>query len=299
MTDAPHISPLDQARILSEALPHMQRYDEETIVIKYGGHAMGAEDVAKAFARDIVLLEQTAINPVVVHGGGPQIATMLQRLGIQSEFAAGLRITDAATIEIVEMVLAGSINKQLVGYINEAGGKAVGLCGKDGNMVMASKVTRTMVDPDSQIEKVVDLGFVGEPEKVDLTLLNQLIGYELIPVLAPLATSRTGQTFNVNADTFAGAVAGALKAKRLLLLTDVSGVRDKEGAVIRWLNAHEIKSLVTDSVVSGGMLPKLEACRQALANGVGRVRILPAAQVEAVADFFVSKIDLGTEVMSS
>ena len=227
MTDAPHITPLDQARILSEALPQMQKYDEETIVIKYGGHAMGAEDLARAFARDIVLLEQTAINPVVVHGGGPQIATMLKRLGIQSEFAAGLRITDAATIEIVEMVLAGSINKQLVGYINEAGGKAVGLCGKDGNMVSASKATRTMVDPDSHIEKVVDLGFVGEPEKVDLTLLNQLIGHELIPVLAPLATSATGQTFNVNADTFAGAVAGALKAKRLLLLTDVPGVLDK------------------------------------------------------------------------
>ena len=183
------ISPLDQARILSEALPHMQQYDEETIVIKYGGHAMGAEDTAKAFARDIVLLEQTAINPVVVHGGGPQIATMLKRLGIQSEFAAGLRITDAATIEIVEMVLAGSVNKQIVGYINEAGGKAVGLSGKDGNMVKASKTTRTMVDPDSNIEKAVDLGFVGDPEKVDLTLLNQLIGYELIPVLAPLATS--------------------------------------------------------------------------------------------------------------
>src|SRR5213082_2678032 len=212
MTDASHISPLDQARILSEALPHMQEYDEETIVIKYGGHAMGAEDTARAFARDIVLLEQTAINPVVVHGGGPQIATMLKRLGIHSEFAAGLRITDAATIEIVEMVLAGSINKQLVGYINEAGGKAVGLCGKDGNMVAASKATRSMVDPDSNIEKV------------DLTLLNQLIGHDLIPVLAPLATSNSGQTFNVNADTFAGAVAGALKAKRLLLLTDVPGV---------------------------------------------------------------------------
>src|SRR6187455_2338324 len=192
MTSAQDISPLDQARILSEALPHMQQYDEETIVIKYGGHAMGAEETAKAFARDIVLLEQTAINPVVVHGGGPQIATMLKRLGIQSEFAAGLRITDAATIEIVEMVLAGSVNKKIVGYINEAGGKAVGLCGKDGNMVRASKATRTTIDPDSNIERVVDLGFVGEPDKVDLTLLNQLIGYELIPVLAPLATSADG-----------------------------------------------------------------------------------------------------------
>src|SRR3954464_5204223 len=192
MTDLPHISPLDQARILSEALPHMQEYDEETIVIKYGGHAMGAEDLAKAFARDIVLLEQTAINPVVVHGGGPQIAAMLQRLGIKSAFAAGLRITDAATLEIVEMVLAGSINKQIVSYINEAGGRAVGLCGKDGNMVKASKATRTVVDQGSHLESVVDLGFVGEPEKVDLTLLNQLIGHELIPVLAPLASSEGG-----------------------------------------------------------------------------------------------------------
>src|SRR6266436_6512625 len=177
----------DIARVLSEALPHMQRYDEQIVVVKYGGHAMGEEDLAKSFARDIVLMEQTAINPVVVHGGGPQIGDMLNRLGIKSEFAGGLRITDAATIEIVEMVLAGSINKQIVGYINEAGGRAVGLCGKDGDMVVARKATRTMVDPGSHIEKVVDLGFVGEPEKVDLTLLNQLIGYELIPVLAPLA----------------------------------------------------------------------------------------------------------------
>src|ERR1700750_1710264 len=168
MTDLSHISPLDQARILSEALPHMQEYDDETIVIRYGGPPTGAEGVPRASARYIVLLEQTAINPVVVHGGAPQIATILKRLGIQSEFAAGLRITDAATIEIVEMVLAGSVNKQLVGYINDAGGKAVGLSGKDGNMVRASKATRTMVDPDSNIEKAVDLGFVGDPDKVDL-----------------------------------------------------------------------------------------------------------------------------------
>jgi acetylglutamate kinase len=282
MTDAPYISPLDQARILSEALPHMQRYDEETIVIKYGGHAMGAEDLAKAFARDIVLLEQTAINPVVVHGGGPQIATMLKRLGIESEFAAGLRITDAATIEIVEMVLAGSINKALVGYINEAGGKAVGLCGKDGNMVTASKVTRTMVDPDSQIEKVVDLGFVGEPEKVDLTLLNQLIGYELIPVLAPLATSKTGQTFNVNADTFAGAVAGALKAKRLLLLTDVAGVLDKSKKLIPELSVKDARKLIANGTIAGGMIPKVETCIYALEQGVEGVVIIDGKMQHAV-----------------
>ncbi len=282
MTDAPFISPLDQARILSEALPHMQRYDEKTIVIKYGGHAMGAEETAKAFARDIVLLEQTAVNPVVVHGGGPQIAQMLKRLGIESEFAAGLRVTDAATIEIVEMVLAGSINKQLVGYVNQAGGKAVGLCGKDGNMVLASKAMRSVVDPESKVEKVVDLGFVGEPEKVDLTLLNQLIGYELIPVLAPLATSATGQTYNVNADTFAGAVAGALKAKRLLLLTDVPGVLDKSKRLIPELSIKDARKLIADGTISGGMIPKVETCIYSLEQGVEGVVIIDGKIPHAV-----------------
>jgi acetylglutamate kinase len=282
MTSAQDISPLDQARILSEALPHMQQYDEETIVIKYGGNAMGDEETAKAFARDIVLLEQTAINPVVVHGGGPQIATMLKRLGIQSEFAAGLRITDAATIEIVEMVLAGSVNKQLVGYINEAGGKAVGLSGKDGNMVKASKTTRTVVDPDSNIEKAIDLGFVGDPDKVDLTLLNQLIGHELIPVLAPLATSHDGHTLNVNADTFAGAVAGALKAKRLLLLTDVPGVLDKSKKLIPELSVKDARKLVADGTISGGMIPKVETCIYALEQGVQGVVIIDGKTQHAV-----------------
>src|ERR1700742_2616291 len=198
MTDLSHISPLDQARILSEALPHMQQYDDETIVIKYGGHAMGNEEVARSFARDIVLLEQTAINPVVVHGGGPQIEAMLKRAGVQSQFAGGLRITDASTLEIVEMVLCGSINKQIVGYINAAGGKAIGLCSKDGNMVLAKKSTRKVVDPDSHIEKVVDLGFVGEPDKVDTTVLDTILGKELIPVLAPVAASADGGSYNVN-----------------------------------------------------------------------------------------------------
>src|SRR6187549_2102023 len=196
MSKAPKIDPQTQAHILSEALPHMQRYDEEIVVVKYGGHAMGEEGAAQSFARDIVLMEQTAINPVVVHGGGPQIGDMLKRLGIKSEFSAGLRITDKATIEVVEMVLAGSINKQIVGYINAAGGKAVGLTGKDGNMVLARKVTRSVVDPDSNIEKVIDLGFVGEPDKVDVTVLNQILGRDLIPVLAPVATSAEGGTWN-------------------------------------------------------------------------------------------------------
>jgi acetylglutamate kinase len=276
------VSPHDIAHILSEALPHMQRYDEETVVVKYGGHAMGEEEMARSFARDIVLMEQTAINPVVVHGGGPQIGEMLKRLGIKSEFAAGLRITDAATIEIVEMVLAGSINKQLVGFINEAGGKAVGLTGKDGNMVLARKVNRTVVDPDSNIEKIVDLGFVGEPEKVDTTVLTQILGGEIIPVLAPVATSAQGGTYNVNADTFAGAIAGALKAKRLLLLTDVAGVLDKSGSLIKELTADDARRLIADGTVSGGMIPKVETCIYALDAGVEGVVILDGKVPHAV-----------------
>jgi acetylglutamate kinase len=276
------VSPHDIAHILSEALPHMQRYDEETVVVKYGGHAMGQEEMAKSFARDIVLLEQTAINPVVVHGGGPQIGEMLKRLGIKSEFAGGLRITDAATIEIVEMVLAGSINKQIVGFINEAGGKAVGLCGKDGNMVTARKISRTIADPGSAIEKVVDLGFVGEPEKVDTMVLTQILGRDLIPVLAPLATSTDSVTFNVNADTFAGAIAGALRAKRLLLLTDVEGVLDKSKSLIRELSANDARRLIADGTISGGMIPKVETCLYALEQGVEGVVILDGRVPHAV-----------------
>jgi acetylglutamate kinase len=282
MAKGPKIDPVEQARILVEALPHMQRYDEEIVVVKYGGHAMGQEQTARDFARDIVLLEQTAINPVVVHGGGPQIAAMLKKLGIKSEFVDGLRITDAATVEIVEMVLAGSINKQIVGYINAAGGKAIGLCGKDGNMVQARKVSRTVVDPDSNIEKVIDLGFVGEPEKVDVNVLNQVMGREMIPVLAPVATSANGGTFNVNADTFAGAIAGALKAKRLLLLTDVPGVLDKSKNLITELSVADARKLIADGTISGGMIPKVETCIYALDQGVEGVVIMDGKVPHAV-----------------
>lgn len=275
-------SPYEIAHILSEALPYMQRYDETTIVIKYGGHAMGDEEVARAFARDVVLLEQAGVNPVVVHGGGPQIEAMLRKAGVQSQFAAGLRITDAKTLEIVEMVLAGSINKQMVGYINAAGGKAVGLCGKDGNMVVARKVTRKMIDPDSNIEKVVDLGFVGEPEKVDTMVLTQILGRELIPVLAPVASAANGGTFNVNADTFAGAIAGALKAKRFLLLTDVPGVLDKNKQLIDKLSVNEVRGLIADGTISGGMIPKVETCLYALEQGVEGVVILDGKVQHAV-----------------
>jgi acetylglutamate kinase len=276
------VTPLEKARILSEALPYMQRYDEAIVVVKYGGHAMGEEDLARAFARDIVLLEQAAINPIVVHGGGPQIQSMLARVGITSQFAAGLRITDAATVEIVEMVLAGSINKQLVGFINEAGGRAIGLCGKDGGMMTARKINRKVVDPDSQIEKVVDLGFVGEPETIDTTVLDEIMGRELIPVLAPVAASANGGTFNVNADTFAGGIAGALKAKRLLLLTDVRGVLDRSNTLLKELSAEQARGLIADGTISGGMIPKVETAIEALDQGVEGVVILDGKVPHAV-----------------
>jgi acetylglutamate kinase len=276
------VSPHEIAHILSEALPYMQRYDESTIVIKYGGHAMGDEGVARAFARDIVLLEQAGVNPVVVHGGGPQIEAMLKKAGVQSQFAGGLRITDAKTLEIVEMVLAGSINKQIVGYINAAGGKAIGLCGKDGNMVIARKITRKTIDPDSNIEKVVDLGFVGEPDKIDMTVLTQILGRDLIPVLAPVASAADGGTFNINADTFAGAIAGALKAKRFLLLTDVPGVLDKSKSLIKELSVNDVRRLIADGTISGGMIPKVETCLYAIEQGVEGVVIVDGKVPHAV-----------------
>ena len=276
------VTPHDIARVLSEALPHMQRYDEEIVVVKYGGHAMGEEEMARSFARDIVLMEQTAINPVVVHGGGPQIGMMLEKLGIKSEFKDGLRVTDQKTVEVVEMVLAGSINKQIVGFINEAGGRAIGLSGKDGNMVKAKKVTRTTRDKDSNIEKAIDLGYVGEPAEVDITVLEQILGRELIPVLAPVAAGIKGGTFNVNADTFAGAIAGALSAKRLLLLTDVPGVLDKSKKLIPELSLKDARKLIADGTISGGMIPKVETCIYALDQGVEGVVIMDGKVPHAV-----------------
>ncbi|HUZ90945.1 MAG TPA: acetylglutamate kinase [Methylocella sp.] len=263
-----------QAAILMQALPHMLRYDDAIVVVKYGGHAMGDETVARDFARDMVLLEQSGVNPVVVHGGGPQIGAMLGKLGIKSAFSDGLRITDRATMEIVEMVLAGSINKQIVGFINAEGGRAIGLCGKDGNMVIASKVPR--------MSNGVDLGLVGEPAKVDKTVLDQVLGRELIPVLAPVAQGEDGETYNVNADTFAGAIAGALKAKRLVLLTDVPGVLDRDKNLIKQLCVDEIHALIADGTITGGMIPKVETCIYALEQGVEGVVILDGKMPHAV-----------------
>ncbi len=272
----------DRARLIAEALPFMQRYEGKSVVIKYGGHAMGDPALAKAFARDVALLKQSGVNPVVVHGGGPQIAAMLERLGIESTFAGGLRITDERTVEVVEMVLAGSINKQIVAAINAEGVWAIGLCGKDGSMVFAEKVTRTIVDPDSNIEKIVDLGFVGEPVEVDRRLIDILAKSAMIPVIAPVAPGRDGATYNINADTFAGAIAGALAAERLLVLTDVPGVLDAGGALIEELTISQARAMIADGSISGGMIPKVETCIAAVEEGVAGVVILNGKTPHAV-----------------
>ncbi|MEP2980188.1 MAG: acetylglutamate kinase [Lentilitoribacter sp.] len=272
----------NQARFLSEALPYMQRYEDQSVVIKYGGNAMGDESLAQAFARDVALLKQSGVNPVVVHGGGPQIGAMLDRMGIQSRFENGLRVTDQKTVEIVEMVLAGSINKQIVTMINAEGERAIGLCGKDGNLVYAKKAEKKVVDPESNIERILDLGFVGEIDEVDRTVLDILATSATIPVIAPVAPDRNGQTYNINADTFAGGIAGALDAKRLLFLTDVPGVMDKDGKVIKELSVSEAKAMIADGTISGGMIPKVETCLFAIEQGVEGVVIVNGKVPHAV-----------------
>jgi acetylglutamate kinase len=271
-----------KARVLSEALPFMRRYAGRTFVVKYGGHAMGDIAVADQFARDVVLLKQVGINPVVVHGGGPQIGQMLSRLAIESEFVDGLRVTDARTVEIVEMVLAGSINKQIVSAIGRAGGKAVGLCGKDADLIRARKLMRTKRDPESNIERVLDLGFVGEPERIDTTVLDVLARSSIIPVVAPVGVGAEGETYNINADTAAGAIAAAMKAERLLLLTDVAGVLDKSGTLITQLTKAQAEGYIEDGTISGGMIPKIETCLDAVAGGVGAAVILDGRVPHAI-----------------
>ena len=270
------------AEILSEALPYMQRYDRETVVIKYGGHAMGDSKLAESFARDVVMLEQASVKPVVVHGGGPQIARLLERLGIESEFSGGLRVTDAATVEVVEMVLAGTINKQIVSEINNLGGHACGISGKDGNLMIARKLTRTERDPDSNIERAIDLGFVGDPEEVNARIVQTLTANEFIPVVAPLGYSRDGITYNINADTFASELAAALRAKRLLLLTDVPGVLDKDKKLIHRLSVSQARAMIADGTITGGMIPKVEGCISVIEKGVEGVVILDGRVPHAV-----------------
>ncbi|MES2984562.1 MAG: acetylglutamate kinase [Pseudomonadota bacterium] len=265
---------LRTAKTVSEALPYIQRFAGHTFVIKYGGHAMGDERTAETFARDIVMLKTIGINPVVVHGGGPQIGAMLERMKIQSSFVDGLRVTDAATVEIVEMVLSGTINKQIVTAINQAGGTAIGISGKDGGLLQARQLRRTKRDPDSNIERVLDLGFVGEPTKVNPDVINHITASGMIPVIAPIGMGPNGETYNINADTAAGAIAAALKAHKLMMLTDVAGILTKAKELISSIDALEIDALLADGTITGGMIPKVETCVNALRAGVTAAHIL-------------------------
>ena len=264
----------ESAAALSEALPYIRRYDKRAIVIKYGGHAMGDPELGARFARDLVLLKQVGIHPILVHGGGPQIGKMLERLAIKSEFIQGLRVTDAETVGVVEMVLAGAINKELVSLINAQGGTAIGLSGKDGRLMTVRKLERRVKDPDSNIERLLDLGFVGEPDEINAEVLTTFLKTDMIPVIAPTAADAAGQTHNVNADTAAGAVAAAIKACRLLLLTDVPGVRGKSGELIPRLSIKDAHDLIADGTASGGMIPKLQTCIEAVESGVEGAVIL-------------------------
>jgi acetylglutamate kinase len=265
---------LEKATVLSEALPYMRQFAGETFVIKYGGSAMGDPELAKTFARDVVMLKQVGINPIIVHGGGPQISAMLEKLKIQSSFIDGLRVTDQATVEIVEMVLSGSINKQIVSEINMAGGMAVGISGKDGGLISARKLRRTKSDPDSNIEQILDLGFVGEPTDVNPETLVMFEESDIIPVIAPIGRGPNGETYNVNADSAAGAIASSIAATKLLMLTDVPGILDKEGNLISQTSITQVQKLIRNKTISGGMIPKVETCINALNNHTEAAHIL-------------------------
>jgi len=282
MADTDPAGPGDRMELLSGALPFLKRYDDRIIVVKYGGHAMGEEETALRFGRDVALLEQVGVQPVVVHGGGPQINAMLKRLNVQSTFVQGLRVTDAAMLDVVEMVLAGPVNKQVAEAITRAGAIAVGISGKDGGLIRARKLTRTVRDPGSRIEHELDLGFVGEPDRVDTRVLELLIGADIVPVVAPVGVGPDGQTYNINADTVAGAIAGALGAERLLMMTDVAGVLDREGKLVPELSVDEVHAGIEAGWISGGMIPKVETCVNAVRGGVKGAVILDGRVPHAV-----------------
>ena len=276
------------AKTLAEALPYIQIYDREIVVIKYGGHAMGEDEVARLFAADVVLLKLLGMHPVVVHGGGPQISRMLKRSGVESTFIDGLRVTDAATMEVAEMVLSGAVNKEIVNFINVAGREAdvrgVGLSGKDARLITVEKAVKSQRDPETSLERTIDLGFVGEPKTIDPKIVLDLIhaSDDYIPVIAPIGVSDDGETYNINADAVAGAMAGALGAKRMLMLTDVSGVLDKDGGRIAQLTVAQAQAAIADGTATGGMIPKLETAIQAAASGVEAVVILDGRRPHAM-----------------
>src|ERR1700753_2831602 len=288
------------ATTLAEALPYIQIYDRETVVIKYGGHAMGEEDVARLFAADAVLLKLLGLHPVIVHGGGPQISRILKKAGVESTFIDGLRVTDAPTMEVAEMVLSGAINKEIVNFINQAGAEAdvrgVGLSGKDARLITVDKATKVRVNPETGLEEIVDLGFVGEPRHIDPQLIKALINAaeDYVPVVAPIGVSDEGETYNINADTVAGSLAGALNAKRMLLLTDVQGVLDRQGELIRSMTVAEAEAAIADGVATGRLIPKLTNAIAAVRAGVEAVVILDGRQPHAMLAELFSESGSGT-----
>jgi acetylglutamate kinase len=300
MTDKTEDSGWATAKTLAEALPFIQLYDRETVVIKYGGHAMGEDEVARLFAADAVLLKLLGLHPVIVHGGGPQISRMLKKAGVESTFIDGLRVTDAPTMEVAEMVLSGAINKEIVNFINQAGAEAdvrgVGLSGKDARLITVDKATKVKIDSETGLEEIIDLGFVGEPRHIDPQIINALINAteDYVPVVAPIGVSDEGETYNINADTVAGALAGALQAKRMLLLTDVKGVLDKDGELIRSMSVAEAENAIAEGVATGGMIPKLLTAIEAVRAGVEAVVILDGRQPHAMLAELFSESGSGT-----
>jgi acetylglutamate kinase len=284
------------ARILSEALPFLQRYDDQIIVVKYGGHAMVDPALAHQFARDMVMLKVCGLNPIVVHGGGPQINRMLDKLEVKPEFREGLRVTDEATMSVVEMVLSGSINKSIVASIQQAGGRAVGISGKDGNLMIARKLTKEKIDPGTGKTVEIDFGYVGEPVKINTGILENIMKNDAIPVIAPVGVGRDGETFNVNADTAAGAIAAATHAKRLLLLTDVAGVLDKDKNLISELKVGDLADLIANGTITGGMIPKVESAADVVKSGVEGVIILDGRVPHSVLLELLTPHGVGTRI---
>jgi acetylglutamate kinase len=286
---------IDKANTLMEALPYIRRFSGKTIVIKYGGHAMADEALKESFALDVILLRSLGINVVVVHGGGPQINETLKRYGIVSEFVRGMRVTDESTMAVVEMVLTGQVNKEVVGYLNQHGGRAVGLSGKDGNLLLCEKMLQEIKNDDGSVE-MIDIGFVGNVIKVNQEIIQTLEHGKFLPVIAPVGVGVNGESYNVNADLVAGRVAGALRAEKLMLLTDVSGVKNKNGTLISSISLAEVPGLIDDDTISGGMIPKVECCVDALKEGAKKAHIVDGRVRHAVLLEIFTDIGVGTEI---
>lgn len=288
---------LDRAKVLIEALPYIRRFSNATIVVKYGGHAMVDKRLKKNFALDIILMKYVGLNPIVVHGGGPQIGSFLKKLSIESEFVDGMRVTDKQTMDVVEMVLVGKVNKEIVALINLNGGQSVGLSGKDGQLITARKMKYFKDKGADQPPEIIDMGMVGEITSINDRVLVSLLESQFIPVIAPVGVGKKGETYNINADLVAGHIAASLKARKLVLLTDTEGVLDKEGKLISTLKMKEAQGLINDETIKGGMIPKIKCCLGALKDGVRKTHIIDGRKNHAILLEIFTKIGVGTEIV--